>query len=224
MPKRKYSRKRNGGSKRRRRNNYKRKRRKRIPLGLFASKKLVKLRYHESITLNPDALGTIAYDTISANGMYDPYVGVGGHQPMGFDEYMHFYEHYTVIGAKITATFTPTDTGMFAYGGIVGTAGSSLTGDITTNLEQKSGRFKVLAPAGADRPTKIVKTFSLKRDLGIRFGETTCRGTSSANPSEEWYFQIGAATTGTADPANIVVNIDVEYIAMLTEHKQIAGS
>jgi len=40
-----------------------------------------------------------------ANGMYDPEDALGGHQPLLFDELSARFNHYTVLGAKISIRF-----------------------------------------------------------------------------------------------------------------------
>ncbi|HIA02129.1 MAG TPA: hypothetical protein EYN66_09490, partial [Myxococcales bacterium] len=40
-----------------------------------------------------------------ANGMFDPQVPLGGHQPRGFDEFMDAYDMFTVLGSKISVSW-----------------------------------------------------------------------------------------------------------------------
>ena len=67
--------------------------------------KVVKMRYVDQFTIDP-GLGTAGHISLRANGLFDPYVPVGGHQPYSFDQYMEFYNRYTVLGSKITVTFS----------------------------------------------------------------------------------------------------------------------
>lgn len=45
------------------------------------------------------------YYEFALNGMYDPYLGVGGGQPYGFDQWGALYNNYRVLAAGCTATF-----------------------------------------------------------------------------------------------------------------------
>jgi len=64
-------------------------------------RKFAKLKYcvHEYLA-GPaaNALNVVQY---RANGMYDPEVAIGGHQPAGFDSLMEQYLHFTVLSATI---------------------------------------------------------------------------------------------------------------------------
>lgn len=65
----------------------------------------MKLKYGiGNITLAHGALDTI-YDLYRGNGLYDPEVAVGGHQPRMFDQMCLFYQSYLVLGSKISITF-----------------------------------------------------------------------------------------------------------------------
>ena len=41
------------------------------------------------------------------NSLFDPDFTGTGHQPYYFDQFATIYQRYTVIGSKLTATFTP---------------------------------------------------------------------------------------------------------------------
>lgn len=68
-----------------------RKRRRRIPRGLFAKTTKMAFKYSDTVTIDADSGANFVYYAYSCNGMYDPQVAVGGHQPYGFDQYMAFY-------------------------------------------------------------------------------------------------------------------------------------
>lgn len=67
------------------------------------SAKYVKLKYCQILAINE----TAAWDyvaTFSLNSLYDPDYSLGGHQPMGFDQWTTFYKNYIVNAAKITVS------------------------------------------------------------------------------------------------------------------------
>jgi len=53
-------------------------------------------------TTSPVPAATIRTIEFRANGMYDPDVRVGGHQPYGFDQIMLGYGKFTVVKASMT--------------------------------------------------------------------------------------------------------------------------
>lgn len=226
MPKRRRG---NGSVIRRRTRKRQKKRYARIPRGLFAKTTKQLFRYVDTVGLNPGLTNTVAYHTFSANGMYDPDITGVGHQPRGFDEYMQFYNHYTVIASKIRLTFatvSATTTG-YAYVGVMATAAATpeIT-DINTIMENKATNSKVNSVMGT-RPRIVSKGLSISKYFGQKvLQEDANAGTNAANPTEQVYWQIFAATnnSGTTDPDWIRVKVEIDYIAILHEPKLIAGS
>ncbi len=108
MPKRKYSRKKRTTKKRkytRRKRRYTR--RKPLVLGGIPDQRVCRLRYCEFVKLDATALGSAVavQHTFNANSVYDPNQTTTGHQPMGYDEMASQYNHYVVLGSKITVHF-----------------------------------------------------------------------------------------------------------------------
>lgn len=201
--------------------------RRRIPKGLFAKTTKMAFRYVDTISISGDTGPNMAYHTFSCNGMYDPDVTSTGHQPRGFDQYMQFYNHYTVIGAKIKCTFVSNDTTNQGncYVGVTQGAGSvpGITA-INTVIEKKS--FKVSTIMGT-RPRIVSSRVNLSKALGQKvLQEDNNAGSASSNPAEQWYFHIMTGTNWVAnvDPGNLRVLVEIDYIAVLHEPKDIAGS
>ncbi len=66
------------------------------------------LLYTDEINLDPGVAGVAAYHSFRANDCFDPDETGVGHQPRGFDQIIPMYEHFTVIGSKMKATFMAT--------------------------------------------------------------------------------------------------------------------
>ena len=62
------------------------------------------LRYVDRLEIDVSSASTVTKVAYSANGLYDPYIPTGGHQPRGFDNYMKLYKTYTCIASKINVT------------------------------------------------------------------------------------------------------------------------
>lgn len=70
--------------------------------------------------------GTINNFQYALNSVYDPYVTAGGHQPMGYDQLMAFYQFCCVDKCRVTVTFTPgTGTNNPPFAGVQFTENSS---------------------------------------------------------------------------------------------------
>ncbi len=187
-----------------------------------------KLRYSDSVILNAPTAAAVNH-FFSANGMFDPDITGIGHQPLGFDQYMLMYDHYKVIGSKITITplgNPGTDT---ADNQQIITL--SLDDDITANtnihnmIEQGLVSWRLLNPGGSSAPRSLTKGFSQKRYFSNRKAAETMVGSVSANPSEQAFFNIGtAALNGSGDPVSIAVLVVIDYIVSFTERKTLASS
>lgn len=199
----------------------------RSPIGGFPKSKLVRLRYCQSINLDAGT-GVIAKSNFVANGMYDPWRGGTGHQPSNFDRWMGIYNHFTVIGSKITVQYTPsTATAVLpCHMGVVLSDNGTLTsevGSVENLLEQpRLARMnKVIGIQTAQYPSKITKTFSAKKFFGKPLssiiGDGTYRGNSSGDPTELAYYEVFVASVAGNNPGLVQLMCTIDYIAVLTE-------
>lgn len=194
----------------------------------FAKSALVKLRYTTTLSLNPGA-GTPGTNVFSANGLYDPDITGVGHQPMSFDQWMTFYDHYTVLGSKISANFMNPFASFLLCGIDLRDKASAVTTNIENIAENAGTIYTNLEPVGSGRPMKTLrKTFSAKKFFTKRNvrDEKDLEGTSGANPVEQAYFHVWLMSAdGSSDPgATFPVQVTIEYIALFTEPKAINAS
>ena len=63
------------------------------------------LRYCDHITFNLNSLDAVFLASYLGNGMFDPQVSIGGHQPRGFDDFMRLYQKFTVLGSSLSVNF-----------------------------------------------------------------------------------------------------------------------
>lgn len=181
----------------------------------------VSLRYNTvGTTLNPGGGGSISVHVFSANGMYDPDITGSGHQPRGFDQYMALYDHYTVVGSKITLQVCPRSGS--TYPTIVGVTLKDAATVLANGNEYMEGRGSVYRLLGAGESAQSVvltNTFSLRKFQSVKdpLDSDGSRGTPSGNPTEQSYFHCWAEPVQGQDsyPLDVVVTID--FIAWLTE-------
>lgn len=197
----------------------------RFPLPLKLKREL---RYMESsFGLNPGIGGTAADYVFSANGLYDPNITGTGHQPMGFDNYMAMYEHYTVIGAKITVQFQNTEPVYLAWAGIAARSGA---GAISNGQQAVENGMCVVTPlnkADVDGDFRsLTYQLSIGKFMGRHniLGEDDFRGTASSNPNEEVYFHVFAFPNNGQDIGQITGHAIIDYIVIFTEPKSISQS
>ena len=208
-----------------RKSNYRRRSYNPVSRQLLPKRRVVNMRYAANFTLDP-ASGAVANHVFSANGMYDPDITnvVTGHQPLGFDQFVPtLYDHYTVIGSKVTVSFQ-NDSGSGAntyYGGVRLSDDYNTISSLESILERSRCKWSAIALAEAASPKKIVMKCSPPKFLASAKGALSnaqLRGTSAANPAEQAYWHVWcAASNPSADAATIPIVVTIEYIAVLTE-------
>ncbi len=193
----------------------------RISRHLMPVSKLVKMKYNQSITLNPGTASG-AYQYFRANSVYDPYQSGGGHQPMGFDQLMLFYDHYRVVGARITCTFYPT-VNDYVVGIVLDDDFTPLL-DLDHTLEQPRVAYRHLC-SQAGRPTTVSMNYSAKRILGPAAYSDSNKGSATSNPPETTFFTPFAyGANALTDPNFVNVTISISYIVQLTEPTTLPSS
>lgn len=197
--------------------------------GLLGNQSVFKLRYCENNErLNPGVGGTVDYNTWSANGLYDPNITGTGHQPMGFDQIMQFYENYCVIGAKIQIQFISADD---SYGQVCGLQ-STLYTTLSSNVEQliENGNCKWAISSRNQSSTKkgLVLSMSISPKKLLNMSDyrdnNSLWGTASANPTDQCYFQAFCAPIQAADSQGVRYIVTIDYITIFSSPVQLAQS
>ncbi len=192
-------------------------------------KKLVYVDNDISIASTAGLLSNYFY---SANGLFDPNISGVGHQPMGFDQMMLMYNHYTVVRSKVTVNFVN-----MSAAGVYVDAVLWLAPDTTATttpgfiLENGYCIWQLL------NPTTVVgsaKTMSLGCNVSSYFGrdnkprelveDVELAGTSAANPTEQVYFALGAFDHNGAAVATLTVIVTIEYDVIFWEPKKLTQS
>lgn len=197
--------------------------------GVFGASATRKVKYVDFVDLTPGS-ASVGYHTFVANGLYDPdYTGTG-HQPMGFDEIMAFFDHYTVTDATVTVDVVPKTISNVepALLGIALTDSHTALAGKTLPEVLESRVTQSYIHAGAYNPTdvhRIKAKFSAKEFFGVKDvnGMYQYRGSSSTNPSEQAHFQI-FASSHAATPGPITLLVTVEFNAKFTEPRMIGQS
>lgn len=198
-----------------------------VNLGLGFPKRMVITHKYDEFQDFTSTLGVIAKAGWVCNGLYDPNPAVGGHQPMYFDNLMAVYDHYHVIGSKITVHVSPTDpSGQgFFFGGWVDDDNShSNVSGMSAISEQTTGR--VVQFAGGALDTKVLTfSWSAKRTFGGSIlGNTELQGNAGANPTETAYFVLGIQGFSTGSNVTAKVRVTIEYVTVYSELRDQAAN
>lgn len=186
------------------------------------------LRYYDfSHALNPSAGGAAATYVFSANGLFDPDITGVGHQPVGFDQLMAFYDHYTVVGAKITVDFQNNDTTNESIVGV------SLRDDSTTTISPyeivESGAIDTrwLTPLGKDGcKARITMASTTANYLGRKdvMSDPELKGSAAANPGEQYFFHLTAYPNSANDADIVGFHAIIDYDVIFHERKRVGIS
>ena len=203
----------------------------RYPIGGFGTSKVVRHRYVQEITLDPSAVSIANYRFV-ANGMYDPDVTGTGHQPLGFDEHASLFDKYCVIGSKLTMRFVPTtsNNAIPSYFGIMlSDEHNALAGLPKTTLFE--GRLKtrpaIAGTANKDNHNVRTMKFSPKKFFNCKgnlVGNDLYSTDPNNNPQEMCYFNLWCAPIGSTNAATTTFLVTIEYLAVWSEPRIMAGS
>ena len=200
-----------------------------LNVGLGFPKKVVAThKYSDFFTVKSTA-GIVAKYTFSANDMFDPNVSGTGHQPMYFDQYCALYNHWVVIGSKCRFKVLPQSSVQppFAIAAMTNDDATTpvIAGGITTAYEETNGKpIKLFAGDSTDTTKSVMLKYSAKKTFGKNIiGNSLQQGTASAGPTEGYYFDLYVGGLTAAD-ATVCVVVEIEYIAVWTELKDINPS
>lgn len=202
-----------------------------VPRQLIPTKTVKTFKYQTTIELDPSAVSSSAF-YFRANGMYDPEVPVGGHQPLGFDEYLGvLYDHFTVIGCKITCDFA-SDSSSTSGSYIVGLTPTDTSGvlpiSVSTIIEQGRSVYRQVQPYTSGHSlVRLRHKMNPPKFLGRGnpMSDPELKGNSAGDPTEQAMWAVWCASmNGTTDPAPLTVNCLLEYVAVLTEPKILPAS
>lgn len=166
--------------------------------------------------------------TYSATSIYDPDVTGVGHQPLGHDEWSNYYTNYTVIGAKISATFSwaRATSVRTVTCGIIADDDTSLPTTLSTKRERYPGCWKVLHPQD-NKPITVSAFFSAKKWFARKDVMDSHQHTAGfgASPTKNAYFNVFIQTNDeSATSDQVATDVKITYIVKMTEPKDVLGS
>ena len=204
--------------------------RNRIPLG-FPKSTVAKLRYTEQILLNPATASTIDFNRFRIMSPNDPQHATGGHQPLFWDQFTVGYNHYTVLGARITVKPMPSSvTSPLGTWGIY--VDDNATQDYTSVpqlVESNQSRNAWANLTVSNYANKSLrKNFSTSRFFHVNKGALNA-GTRfltlvGNNAAEDAYFIVWYGAPPGAGGVSTYFMVTIDYIVRFSEPKFIAQS
>lgn len=204
---------------------------------LWPASKLIKnqLYYDDNFTLTGIS-GVMATHVFSANGLYDPDFTGSGHQPIGFDQIISSYNHYSVIRSKITIGFVNNSSYAVRAGIYLSPDGTPITNERQL-MENGLVKHVILdAKGGASTDPGVsgrVKTVTLDCDVRKYFGkqrysqlmEANYTGDAASNPQDGVYFMVFAYSshTGSAN-SQVLFDVTLSYDSIYSEPRKLTLS
>lgn len=191
----------------------------------FPKKALIKQRYVDTVSMTATT-GTFSHTVICLNGLYDPNVTTSGHQPMYFDQMMALYNHYYVIGAKMTVKLIGYESNTVPANCILWmNDDTAVTPSTANNLIEEIATSATLLGSGGDTSITLSLKYSPKKTFGGSvLANVSLQGSATANPDEGSYGYISVQAADLASTVSVIAQIIVEYIVIYTELKDIGGS
>ena len=196
----------------------------------FPKQQTVKMRYVSTFSLD---LSAAAYQTHSfvCNSIFDPDAALGGHQPLGHDQWMAFYNHYTVLGAKCSVSLS----GQQATNPTPVLCAIFVSDDLTSAFdpiklaEQGRCRYKLLNGFNSINTLQLSNFYSAKKFFNVKDvkdNETRIGASFGSNPAEQAFFIIGAATVDGSTLANQEIHaiVTIDYIVSMSEPMELPQS
>lgn len=186
----------------------------------LAPRSYMKFRYKTEGTLSG---GGASYDAhqFCANGLYDPDITGTGHQPPQFDRMITLYDKYRVYKIKAVATFVnasttvPIDAAMYLSNEST-TEFNPLLHDLT-NSQYISSRTLTVSK-GARDITTMTRTWDLSKFYGSKYwNEDQFTGSSSSNPGERCFLNIGCNSLNKVDAPDCDYSINITFYTRLED-------
>ncbi len=204
-----------------------------VALPLLGHKfEIKKMLYYDSRFEMTGAAGILQVHFFRANDVYDPDATGVGHQPIGFDQAMLFWEQFAVFGSKITVNFRSNT----ADGARVGVFLSPDTSVPTITQLMENGLVKSDVVCGTnsiglgfhtfkriDMSCSNVKYFQMKGKEEY-FANPNFIGNVAGSPTEMVYFGVFGFNHITTTTMDVLFDVELSYDVRFQEPKKISPS
>lgn len=188
----------------------------------FPANKVVRMRYHE--VLNQPIGATQSSFFYKANGLNDPRVAAGGHQPLGHDQWNQFYNHYVVLGSKATFTITGT-TNAAPLDTILLSAyisdDTTIPTDVNTLIESGRAEHTLLPAYNAMNQRQVKSMYSAKNFFNIKDiadNLTRLGAAFGAEPPELAFHSINLTNISLQGTnTEVCITVQIDYVVLLSE-------
>lgn len=186
----------------------------------FARSKTVVMRYASNFDLTATAPSIDGWKW-RANSIFDPDESIGGHQPLGHDEYALQYKYYKVLKSRLTVYFTSASTGVTGQmmcGIKLGEASYTLPTTHFEMVEHQRGEPAWILPINSGGSIKkVVKYFDSRKEFQASDTNINTGALFSANPLKQAYFYPWIGPVDASTSSVCVCFMHCEYVVKMWE-------
>jgi hypothetical protein len=151
----------------------------------FPDRLRLKQKYSEIVYISTSPTNT----TYRANGMFDPQVAVGGHQPLYFDQLSQLYARFKVISASCNIEGINRG-GSDAWGICIYPSSDPAPLGYLNALEQQFHIPNTIVPVAQGDVKRLSSYEKSAKMIGTKLFDDQSWGSVTADPVSLWYFHI----------------------------------
>lgn len=186
------------------------------------------LRYAEHLAITPAGLGDVASYAFRANDCFDPDFGLGGHQPMGFDQLMVFYHQGLVLYSTITLTINNQDGDQAAVVGVVPGKSALVAGtskDVNNICENRKARSTIVSGSNGGGSKRVTYKICPYKWLGCTspMSDPGQHFTTVGSPTDTCLFNVFAfmLDRNAISSGKVEILVQIDYAVLLFEPRNI---
>lgn len=195
------------------------------PSGFGSLPTITKMRYTDAFSLTSTA-GVLATHFFRWNSIYDPDATGTGHQPMGYVEWATFYNHYTVLGAKIRILGTVENDSNLYRVGLLTTDDTTIPYTTADGLVEAGKRPYRLMNGLENKTFDVSLKWSAKKFFGLKDVQDNDEvgAAIGSNPAELAFCCFWLQAWGGAATITVNAQVVIEFIVKYKEPKELAVS
>ncbi len=207
---------------RRRRRKPRRRRKMRRVISIVPNTKFVKLSMSFANTFTTPAGSQIS---LGMNDMFDPTGTISSAQPVGFDQWMNFYQKFEVMASKISVHAYQEGTTAGAVIALFPSVTSSPTVTPDASKSQPFVVWKTLAGAATgNQYARLNKYMKIRYFEGRSTASVNYTGSADASPSDKRHWIISVFAFDLSTAINVRTDIKITYYAKLYRRINLSDS